>query len=363
MDIAMFSINPSPRMTHYLVTGTPILAQDPVVVVDLGARWGYNDEWRVFGDCLRVICFEPDEAAFAELQLAADPNVTTIPWAIGGATGPATLYEAKLGASTSLYRTDMAYFGRLLNRDNGIVVAEHAVEVHTLDEALATHGVARVDFIKLDVEGAELDVLAGSPRIMACPSLLGVLSEIRFHREINGSPPFSALDSLLSEHGFRIYDLQFHHQSRAVLPYPGLRDYFLPSGERFFAYTRHGQIQDGDALYFRDPLIAANAERARALSPSSLLKLSAFLEIYSLGDCAAELILAERHRLDPIVDCGHLLNLLASGMAGCDITYEDYVRGYFAPPPPAPAPEVAAASPPPPRLSLLNRLVRRLAGL
>jgi hypothetical protein len=52
-------INGDPAMTRYLVE-TGVLCQDPVTIVDVGARWGFNAEWQVFGNALRVICFEPD---------------------------------------------------------------------------------------------------------------------------------------------------------------------------------------------------------------------------------------------------------------------------------------------------------------
>ncbi|MGH7035680.1 MAG: hypothetical protein ACREFL_18270, partial [Stellaceae bacterium] len=127
------------------------------------------------------------------------------------------------------------------------------------------------------------------------------------------------------------YGLRALNQSRVALPYPSLEDYRLPSGERFFAYTTCGQIQDGDAIYFRDFLIDANREAFEAASPIKILKLAVLYEIYCLNDCAAELILAAREKLAAIVDCERLLDLLASGIAGRAVRYCDYVELYFAP--------------------------------
>src|SRR6202008_3567829 len=134
-------------------------------------------------------------------------------------------------------------------------------------------GVDAIDFLKLDVEGAELDVLRGGARFVESPRLIGVLSEFRFHPEINGSPPFWQLDEHLQARGFRLFDMHFSHQSRRVLPYEGLADYRLPNGERFFAYTAHGQVMDGDVLYFRDLLIAANSQIRAQTEPVQLLKM------------------------------------------------------------------------------------------
>jgi FkbM family methyltransferase len=326
-----FSINPNPLMSDYLVKTAKVFAPDPIIILDIGARGGFNSEWEVFGDHCRIFCFEPDMVEYERLTAAAPAHVTYIPCAVGGTSGPAVLYEAKLGASTSLYKTDMNYFGRLLNRDNGVVVAEHPVEVLTLSEVLSKYEIPVPNFIKLDVEGAEVDVLASASRHLGDGTLLGVLSEIRFHREINGSPPFAELDFLLQKAGLRLFDLQFHHQSRRVMPYPGLEDYRLPNGEQFFAYTTHGQIQDGDALYFRDLLVEANRPVHGQISPLTILKLCTFLEIYSFNDCAAELIITFRENLSSIVDCDRVLNLLATGMAGQAISHEQYIQNYFNP--------------------------------
>ena len=323
------SLNPRPLMTRHLVTNTRIFADDPVTVVDVGARWGFNEEWKAFGDCLRVYCFEPDKEECERLNASAGANVSYLPFALGARTGDATLYHTRLSASTGLYRTNWDFFSRLLNRDNAITDKEETIRVTTLDEALNTAGVQSIDFLKLDVEGAELDVLMGGARYLAMPRLIGVLSEFRFHQEINGSPAFWQLDAHLQKFGFRLFDMHFSHQSRRVLPYESLADYRLPDGDRFFAYTIHGQVMDGDGLYFRDLLIPANSSIRASASPAHLLKAACLFEIYALNDCAAELIIDHRERLSAHVDCDELLDLLTPALKGHQLGYQEYIDAYF----------------------------------
>jgi FkbM family methyltransferase len=319
-----FQINPSPLMTRHLVEETEIFARDPFIFVDIGAHSGFPVEWTVFAPRARLYCFEPNEAECKRLSASAPPNVTYIPKAIGAKTGVQTLYEAKLPYSTGLYKGNMAFYGRFLGRDNLRVIAEHAITVYALDEALAPYGVKAVDFLKIDVEGAELEILAASTLAGPASALLGLQTEIRFHKESNGSPSFATVDAALAERNFRLYNLQFNHQSRHGLPYPGTMDYRLPSGERFFAYSTYGQILDGDGLYFRDLLLPGCQALLETLSPICLLKLCALFEVYSLSDCAAELIEAARPRLATVTDCDRLLDLLASGMLGRPISHRDY---------------------------------------
>ena len=324
------SLNPKPLMTRHLVTNTRIFRDEPVTVVDVGARWGFNEEWKVYGDCLRVFCFEPDKEECERLNASAGANVKYLPFALGAQSGDATLYNTRLSASTGLYRSNWDYVSRLLNRDNAIVDKEEIIHVTTLDDVLKSAGVQAIDFIKLDVEGAELDVLSGAAHYVTSPRLIGVLSEFRFHEEINGCPVFSQLDAYLHRFGFRLFDMHFSHQSRRVLPYEGIGDYWLPSGERFYAYTVHGQIMDGDALYFRDLLILANQAIRAGVTPVQLLKAASLFEIYALNDCAAELIIEHRDRLDGKVDCGELLDLLTPKLRGRRLKYGEYMKAYFA---------------------------------
>jgi FkbM family methyltransferase len=323
------SLNPNPRMTRHLVTDTRIFRDDPLVVVDVGARSGFKKEWKAFGDALRVYCFEADAEECNRLNDAASGNVVYLPYVLGAKTGDATLHHTRFSDSSGLYQTNWDYFSRLLNRDNGITEKQENIRVTTLTDALSSSGVKSVDFLKLDVEGAELDVLRGATSYVESGRLIGVLSEFRFHEEINGSPPFWQLDAYLQQRGFRLYDMHFSHQSRRVLPYEGLSDYRLPNGERFFAYTVNGQIQDGDALYFRDLLIPANAAIRRAATPVQLLKAACLLEVYALSDCAAEVVVEHRERLAPLVDCDRLLDFLTPPFKGQQLGYREYLDVYF----------------------------------
>ena len=325
------TINRNPRMTRYLARETEVWQIDPVTVIDVGARGGFNSEWEVFGGNLRMYCFEPDPEECQRLQASARPGVRYLPHALGRQAGTATFYVTRLSASSGIFKTDMHYLSRLTTRDNAAVTSEYQAKLVTLKDALSEFGVEHIDFIKLDVEGAELDVLAGGEGYLRDGRLIGVLSEIRFQEEINGSPVFSELDRFLRGYGLRLFDLQFNHQSRHALPYPGLADYHTAQGERFFAYTDRGQIMDGDALYFRDLLVPANQPHRAAASVTQLLKAAAFLEIYSFNDCAAELILAHRDKLDRAVDCNRLLHLLVPEVNDKELGYDEYRKRYFDP--------------------------------
>lgn len=351
-----FAVNHAPLMTSFLVNEARVFRDDPLVLLDVGARGGVGREWQAFGDQILAYCFEPNEEECRRLAAAAPTNLKYIPRALGGQRGSRTLYQTAHADSAGLYHTDMAYLGRFLNRDNGVTVGESTVEVSVLDDVLAEFNIPKIDFIKLDVEGAELEVLAGGQRCMEKPDLLGFLSEIRFHAEINQSPIFSEFDLFVRKFGFALFDIEFHYQSRIAMPYPGLQHYHRANGEPFFAYTSRGQLQDGNALYLRDLLLPFESPRLEQVSATSILKMCAVMEIFSLNDCAAELLLAARDRVDGLADTTRLLDLLATGICGTPTSFEAYVRRFDRHPTPIVANLDPQATPPPRPKTLPERL-------
>lgn len=323
-------VNPDPAMCRHL-GAAGVFEADPIVIVDVGARDGFKAEWSVFGTGMRVFCFEPDEEECERLNRTAPPQVTYIPAALGRERQEQTLYEARLSYSTGLYLSDMDFYYRLLNAENAELVGEKVIWIETLNQVMADRKIAAINFIKLDAEGAELDILMGGTNLLRSAAMFGVLTEIRFHPEINGSPPFWQMDQYLHAQGFRLFDISANPHSRAALPYAGVQDYFLPGGKRFYAYTVHGQVMDGDALYFRDVLARKNAEIKAKFSPTDVLKLAAFYELYQHNDAAAEIILSFQEQLQPFVDCELLLNLLTPPLKGEELSYREYMAKYFDP--------------------------------
>ncbi len=78
-----FAINYAPLMTSFLVKETAVFRDDPIVLLDVGARGGVGREWKVFGDQLRAYAFESDEEECRRLAAAAPPNLKYIPRALG----------------------------------------------------------------------------------------------------------------------------------------------------------------------------------------------------------------------------------------------------------------------------------------
>ncbi len=144
------------------------------VFFDIGANLGLftlTAAQRV-GPSGRVFAFEPSarEAALLERNIAQNgfTNVTIVRGALSDREGEARFAVATDGGTNSLAKT---------THPEQIIEKWDTVPVTTLDAFVERHGVARVDMMKIDVEGGECDVLRGGQRLFQRDDAPVVLSE------------------------------------------------------------------------------------------------------------------------------------------------------------------------------------------
>lgn len=147
------------RLTeHREVASMRALLEPGMVVADIGANVGFYtlEMASIVGSTGRVLAFEPDPLSGALLErrvaLAGADNVEVHRLALGDGAGQRTLH-------CSAYN----------RADNRLHPSHHephtetcVVEMRSLDDILADRGVARIDAIKIDVQGAEEAVLLGA---------------------------------------------------------------------------------------------------------------------------------------------------------------------------------------------------------
>lgn len=291
--------------------------EKPFTVVDVGARGGVASYWSVFGDDLRIIGFDLDPDECTRLN-AIDPRTQYLPCALDRRAGQRPVYATEYSPASSFYRADPAHSERHTAGRNVAVTSESMLQTNTLSAALASIDIRAVDFIKVDAEGAELDILQGAQDLL--PGLQGILSEMRFARKVNGSPEYWEVEKYLREQSFELYDLDVYRLSKKALPYPYLYSNYFDDGRPAAGPSTQGQVLWADALYMRDMVGTGAASGVRELVVAASL-----FEIFGLSDCAAELILTHREEFNAFVPSDELLDLLVPEVKGQVLTYKQYM--------------------------------------
>jgi FkbM family methyltransferase len=166
----------------------------PRVMIDAGAFIGDTSAYFLSRyPTLTVIALEPERAnlELARVNLAAyGDRVELVPAALAGAEGTVRFSGASVSGSVQA---------------SGI-----AVPATTVARVMAERGLARVDLLKMDIEGAELEVVSGD--------LSGWLPRVDMViAELHGAAITATVTGIMGDHGFKA----IHYRSLTFFRRPG----------------------------------------------------------------------------------------------------------------------------------------------
>ncbi len=171
----------------------------PATVLDVGAAWGRwsEDCHAVFPDA-RFVLVEPLEELAPALDLVAARlgRAERVTAAATSTRGERTLHVHRDLVGTSLF-----------HEAEGPAVdgKPRVVPTVTLDGLVEERGASGPYLVKLDVQGGELDVLAGAANVLAASELL--VLEASFFEFFEGGPLAHDLIAWLRERGLVLYDV------------------------------------------------------------------------------------------------------------------------------------------------------------
>lgn len=137
--------------------------KDNPVVLDVGANGGdYSRDVVVINPSGVVFAFEPHPLTFEKLvsNVKAHKNIRPLNHAVGDRPGRQMLYDRCLEVGTA----HASMFREVIEDIHKAQSSENEVTVITLDEFIEEQGLTRVDLLKIDTEGYELNVLKGGTK-------------------------------------------------------------------------------------------------------------------------------------------------------------------------------------------------------
>ncbi len=174
----------------------------PLIVVDVGATGGVEKRWRKIQELCHFVTFDPDTRA----ENVNSQNNTNFPIGLWSEKANKQLNLTSFPAASSIYPLHKDNLCSFLNASCHEVVDSKTIIVDTLQNLLKGKLNLSPDFIKVDAEGADLNILKGAENFLKT-SCLGVQVEASFYERHKGAPFFSDIDAYLRKQGFILLDL------------------------------------------------------------------------------------------------------------------------------------------------------------
>ena len=250
-----------------------LITQEPPVIniVDVGAM-SFSQETDAYSALLqkgpvRIVGFEPVQAECDKLNaMHSGSGRLYLPYVIGDGA-KRTFHECNYPMTSSLYPPHTELLDKFQNLERLVrVVSSLSVETHRLDDITE---ITDVDYLKVDVQGAETDVFKGASGTLR--NVVAVHTEVEFVPLYRNQPLFSDVDRVLRENGFLFHRFTTF-SSRTFKPIVSNNNPNAPGSQLLWA----------DAVYMKDFM---QLDRLPAVK---LLKLAIVLhEIYGSFDTCA----------------------------------------------------------------------------
>lgn len=231
--------------------------------VDIGAANNTREaEWNLHVPEATYSLFEPDPVAFERLQKIRGSNIgNVLKIALGSSPGLKEFNICRKRELSSFLQPNYEMVNRFPDKERWEIEMTEEIKIETLDSQLPIIG--PIDFIKLDTQGTELDILNGA--ILALKNIIGIQVEVEFIELYKTQPLFDEVFKFLYGLNFELWDL--------TTIYRYGRDKLDRSGQSSFA----------DALFFRPPEQIVNMYEGQERN-EKLHKLSLISKVYGKKD-------------------------------------------------------------------------------
>lgn len=212
----------------------------------------------------QLVAFEVDEKLCKDLNEKSKHNIKYFATALGLNNSKQTFYETVHPMCSSLYKPNEPLLSKYNALDVAMLKSSASINTTSLDSFIQDNGIPNIDFIKIDIQGAELDVFRGG--VAALQNVVLIVSEVEFIPLYIDQPLFGDVCQYLSSKG-----MMFHK----FLGFAGrtLRPIIMQNDTNFAS-----QHMWSDAVFIKD------INKLSTISSDSLLKLGILGYMYGSPD-------------------------------------------------------------------------------
>jgi FkbM family methyltransferase len=292
------------------------LLHEPFRLIDVGVRGGVGEHWLFFGDHLELWGFDPLLDQGVGPLIAANPHPERLHYlnvALGDKDETRHFKFYPENPSSS-------HFAASNGADDAAVDDTwQQVAVRTLDSLCQQGTIGSIDFMKMDAESYEVEIVKGAAQFFRTSGIFGVESESTFMRTPRSPRShFVELFEQLTQYGFNVYDTGIQRAPRSAM------NRGFPEYERNGKYRLRptGKAFVFDFLFLND--VFDNVAAQRNLSVDRLIKMIAAAETYGLQDVGLDILFSNKEALGRRLDVAEAANWLVREHPNSTLTYEEY---------------------------------------
>lgn len=151
----------------------------------------------------RIIGFEVDDAVCKSLNEKTPDCFEYHACALGRSNEDVPFYVTKHPMCSSLYKPNVELYRYFNALDVAEIERETTIRTTTLDTFCQQNGIEQIDFMKLDVQGAELDIFQGG--VAALASTVMIVTEVEFIPVYENQPLYGDVSAFLAQHDFMLH--------------------------------------------------------------------------------------------------------------------------------------------------------------
>ena len=251
-----------------------------LTAIDVGARGGVNFDLLPMATAVDFIGFEPDTsecAALNQKQIDAPwKSSRYLPYALSDADKDLTLNLYSKAGCTSCYEA-LPERGALFAREDYYhEIGQEQIPSVRLDHLVDRQELKAPDFMKIDVQGMEIEVFEGAGQLLRT-NTVAIRTEVCFFELYKNQPLFADIDAYLRQRNFVAMNFLEMHSWRRL----------TKSNKAFVKNCKishsKGQLMHADVLYLQHPEQMSCQSEADVIRLVRLALIAACYEHYDLS--------------------------------------------------------------------------------
>lgn len=184
-----------------------LIKNEKPVIFDIGANRGnITAKYLEYFPKATLFAFEPFPGSFQQLKnrFSSNEKVHCYEKAVASVKGFKDFFVNKNVDTNSLLRPQKTGLSSDKQVNN---VTTIKVEAIVLDQFCISEGIARIDILKMDIQGGELDALKGLEKMLSKSAIDLIYSEVYFIEQYEEQPLFHDISKLLCKYGYHLQDI------------------------------------------------------------------------------------------------------------------------------------------------------------